>query len=77
LILDLTNKKTYITITKKVLLGGTVLELKIRASIVLMAPHNPIIVNQQWLKEQDLILDTPKNYINTPEFSAFESNNNH
>jgi hypothetical protein len=51
------------------------MEMKSRANIVILASaHNPSIINPQWVKEH-LITEEPLNFVNTPEFSLFESEN--
>jgi len=45
-----------------------------RADIVILADaHNPSIVSPMWLKEKELIVEEPKQFIHTPDFSLFES----
>lgn len=45
-----------------------------RADIVIMASaHNPSIIAPQWLKDNSLIIEEPKHFIHTPDFSLFES----
>jgi hypothetical protein len=45
-----------------------------RADVVILASaHNPSILSPQWLKEKELIAEKPENFINTPDFSLFES----
>lgn len=45
-----------------------------RADIVIAASaHNPSIVSPQWLKEMNLIVEEPKHFVNTPDFSLFDS----
>jgi len=51
------------------------MEIKLnRADVVILASaHNPSILSPQWLKEKGLIAEKPENFINTPDFSLFES----
>jgi hypothetical protein len=45
-----------------------------RADIVIVASaHNPSIVSPQWLKEKKLIVEGPKQFVHTPDFSLFDS----
>ncbi len=45
-----------------------------RASVVIIASAlNPSIIAPQWLKDNSLIIEEPKHFINTPDFSLFES----
>ena len=45
-----------------------------RADIVIVADaHNPSIASPQWLKEKGLIVEEPKQFIHTPDFSFFDS----
>jgi len=45
-----------------------------RADIVIIASaHNPSIVAPQWLKDNSLIVEKPLHFVNTPDFSLFES----
>lgn len=45
-----------------------------RADIVIIASaHNPSIIAPQWLKDNSLIIEKPKHFVHTPEFSLFES----
>jgi len=45
-----------------------------RASVVMIASAlNPSIIAPQWLKDNSLIIEEPKHFINTPAFSLFES----
>jgi len=55
--------------------GCSNMEIKLnRADVVILASaHNPSILSPQWLKEKDLIAEEPENFINTPDFSLFES----
>lgn len=51
------------------------MEIKSNANIVILAAsHNPSILSPQWVKEK-LIDEDPINFVNTPEFSLFESAN--
>lgn len=51
------------------------MEIKLgRADIVIVASaHNPSIVSPQWLKEKKLIVEDPKQFVHTPDFSLFDS----
>jgi hypothetical protein len=51
------------------------MEIKLRrADIVIIASaHNPGIVSPQWLKEKKLIVEDPKQFVHTPDFSLFDS----
>ncbi len=51
------------------------MEIKIeRADIVIVASaHNPSIVSPQWLKGKKLIVEDPKQFVHTPDFSLFDS----
>ena len=45
-----------------------------RADIVILASnHNPSIISPEWLKENELILETPLYSIQTPDFSFYDS----
>jgi len=45
-----------------------------RADIVILAlAHNPSIISPQWLKENHLITEEPKQFVHTPDFSLFDS----
>lgn len=45
-----------------------------RADIVIIASaHNPSIIAPQWLKDNSLIIEKPIHFVNTPDFSLFES----
>lgn len=45
-----------------------------RADIVIIASaHNPSIIAPQWLKDHSLILEEPRHFVHTPDFSLFES----
>lgn len=45
-----------------------------RADVVILADaHNPSIVSPQWLKEKNLIIEEPKQFVHTPDFSLFDS----
>jgi len=45
-----------------------------RADIVIIASaHNPGIIAPQWLKDNSLIIEAPKHFVHTPDFSLFES----
>jgi len=45
-----------------------------RADIVILASaHNPSIIAPQWLKDNSLIIEEPKHFIHTPDFSLFQS----
>lgn len=51
------------------------MEIKLRrADIVIVASaHNPSIVSPQWLKKKNLIVEDPKQFVHTPDFSLFDS----
>ncbi len=45
-----------------------------RADMVILASaHNPSIISPQWLKENHLITEEPKQFVHTPDFSLFDS----
>lgn len=45
-----------------------------RADIVILASaHNPSIISPQWVKENHLIAEEPKQFVHTPDFSLFDS----
>jgi hypothetical protein len=48
-------------------------QTKCNASIVLIGTHVPSIINPTWLGNEKLISEKVLNYVNTPDFSAFES----
>ena len=50
--------------------------LPIQAAIVVLASnHNPGIVSKEWLNQKKIFMDTPTNFIHTPEFSLIETEN--
>jgi hypothetical protein len=45
-----------------------------RADIVIIASaHNPSIIAPQWLKDNSLIIEEPRHFVHTRDFSLFES----
>jgi len=45
-----------------------------RADIVITASaHNPSIIAPQWLKDNSLIIEKPRHFVHTPDFSLFSS----
>lgn len=46
------------------------------ANIVILAEkHNPTIVSKDWLMDKKIVAEDPTNFIHTPVFSLFESQN--
>ena len=45
-----------------------------KANIVIIAKaHNPSIISPEWLKVKNIIVEEPREFIHTPEFSLFDS----
>lgn len=49
------------------------MQSKCNASIVLIGTHIPSVINPNWLVNEKLITEKVLNYVNTPDFSAYES----
>lgn len=41
--------------------------------MIIASAHNPSIIAPQWLKDNSLIIEEPKHFVHTPDFSLFES----